>query len=59
MKVLSDLYDKYGNWKKALGAYNTGRPIINDYAQKGVEKDYIKHWIPTKKEPVILSATKI
>jgi soluble lytic murein transglycosylase-like protein len=58
MKVLSKLYDKYGNWKKALGAYNTGRPIINDYAQKGVEKDYIKHWIPNKKDPTNLLTTK-
>jgi len=50
MKVLSELYDKYGNWKKVLGAYNTGRPIINNYAQKGVEKDYLKYWIPNKPE---------
>lgn len=59
MKVLSNLYGRYGNWKKALGAYNTGRPIINDYAQKGVDKDFIKHWIPNKKETGILLTTKI
>ena len=59
MKILSEHYKKYGNWKKVLGAYNTGRPIINDYAQKGVDKDYIKHWIPNKKEQSNLSATKI
>ena len=58
MKVLSDLYDKYGNWKKALGAYNTGRPIINDYAQKGVKKDYLKFWVPNRKEPTNLLTTK-
>lgn len=31
-KILHLLYDLYGNWKKALGAYNTGKPIINNYA---------------------------
>lgn len=32
MKLLARLKRKYGNWKVALGAYNSGRPIINDYA---------------------------
>lgn len=58
MKILSEHYKKYNNWKKVLGAYNTGRPIINDYAQKGVDTDYLKHWIPSKKESTILSTTK-
>jgi soluble lytic murein transglycosylase-like protein len=32
MKVLRKLYDKYGDWKIVFGCYNTGRPIINNYA---------------------------
>jgi soluble lytic murein transglycosylase-like protein len=46
MKLLAQHFKKYGNWKKVLGAYNTGKPIINDYAQQGVKKDYLKYWIP-------------
>jgi len=34
MKVLRRLHDKYGNWKIVFGCYNTGRPCINDYAEK-------------------------
>lgn len=50
MKLLAQHFKKYGNWKKVLGAYNTGRPIINDYAQQGVKKDYLKYWIPNPVE---------
>jgi soluble lytic murein transglycosylase-like protein len=32
MKLLARLKKRYGNWKVALGAYNSGRPIVNDYA---------------------------
>ena len=32
MKILRHLYNTYGNWKVAFGAYNTGRPIVNSYA---------------------------
>jgi len=32
MKLLRNLHDKYKDWKKALGAYNTGRPVVNTYA---------------------------
>jgi hypothetical protein len=32
MKLLARLRKKYGSWKVALGVYNSGRPIINDYA---------------------------
>jgi hypothetical protein len=46
MKLLAQHFKKYGDWKKVLGAYNTGRPIINKYAQQGVKKDYLKYWIP-------------
>lgn len=34
MKYLSKLYNRHGDWKLALGAYNTGKPCVNDYAQK-------------------------
>lgn len=32
MKLLAHLKKTYGTWGLALGAYNTGRPIINGYA---------------------------
>jgi soluble lytic murein transglycosylase-like protein len=32
MKLLSRLKRKYGSWRVALGVYNSGRPIVNDYA---------------------------
>jgi soluble lytic murein transglycosylase-like protein len=32
MKLLRNLHDKYGDWKIVFGCYNTGRPMINDYA---------------------------
>jgi soluble lytic murein transglycosylase-like protein len=32
MKLLARLKEKYGNWRVALGAYNSGRPIVNGYA---------------------------
>lgn len=32
MRILSYLNKKYGSWEMALGAYNTGKPIINSYA---------------------------
>ena len=32
MKLLRVLYDKYGDWKTVFGCYNTGRPMINQYA---------------------------
>jgi hypothetical protein len=38
MKLLAQLYKRYGNWAIALGCYNTGRPIINDYARKIISK---------------------
>jgi soluble lytic murein transglycosylase-like protein len=34
MKLLKYLHDKYGNWKLAFGAYNTGRPCVNRYAEE-------------------------
>lgn len=32
MKLLAHLKKTYGTWGLALGAYNTGRPMINGYA---------------------------
>ena len=32
MKVLRKLYNKFGDWKIVFGCYNTGRPMVNDYA---------------------------
>ena len=32
MKLLRKLHDKYGDWKIVFGAYNTGKPMINQYA---------------------------
>lgn len=32
MIILSYLKQKYGSWLLALGAYNTGKPLINSYA---------------------------
>lgn len=34
MKYLRMLHDKYGDWKKVFGYYNTGYPRVNDYARK-------------------------
>ncbi len=32
MKLLKTLKEKYGSWEVAFGAYNTGRPMVNQYA---------------------------
>jgi soluble lytic murein transglycosylase-like protein len=32
MRLLARLKERYGNWQVALGAYNSGRPIVNSYA---------------------------
>jgi soluble lytic murein transglycosylase-like protein len=37
MEILRYLKNKYGSWELALGAYNTGKPIINQYAQQIVQ----------------------
>lgn len=34
MKVLKHYKDKHKDWKKTFGAYNTGKPVINNYAIK-------------------------
>jgi len=33
MKLLNKLYKKYKNWEVVCGCYNTGRPMVNDYAR--------------------------
>jgi soluble lytic murein transglycosylase-like protein len=45
MKILAQNYKRYKSWKKAAGAYNTGRPIINHYAKEAVKKDYQRNWL--------------
>lgn len=32
MKLLRHLHDVYGDWKIVFGCYNTGRPLVNQYA---------------------------
>jgi soluble lytic murein transglycosylase-like protein len=32
MMLLRHLFDVYKDWKLVFGAYNTGRPLINQYA---------------------------
>lgn len=33
MKIISSLKDRHGSWELALGAYNTGKPKVNNYAR--------------------------
>lgn len=37
LKLLSQLKKRYGTWKLALGAYNTGKPVVNQYARNIVK----------------------
>lgn len=46
MKLLSKLYGMYNNWGLACGSYNTGQPILNDYALYCINnKDYKSKWL--------------
>ena len=46
MKLLHQLYVRYGNWGIVCGCYNTGRPIINGYALFCMNnKNYQKNWV--------------
>ena len=46
MKLLKRLHNKYGDWSLVCGYYNTGRPIINGYAQFcSTNKNYQKNWV--------------
>jgi hypothetical protein len=33
MKLLRYLFDRHKDWKLVFGAYNTGRPMVNQYAR--------------------------
>ena len=33
MKLLNRLYTLYKDWTIVCGCYNTGRPLVNDYAR--------------------------
>jgi len=46
MKYLRYLKDRYKSWDIVCGYYNTGRPIINDYAiYCSSNKDYTSKWV--------------
>jgi soluble lytic murein transglycosylase-like protein len=53
MKLLSSHYEKYKDWRKVLGAYHTGKPIINWYAKKGTTMNYTDYWYPAPIVPDI------
>ena len=43
MKLLRHLKNTYGSWEVAFGAYNTGKPLVNQYALNVQNFDYSKH----------------
>ncbi len=44
--ILKDNFIKYGSWKKATGAYNTGKPVVNGYSLKATNPEFYKRkWI--------------
>ena len=46
MKMLRKLYDMHHSWALACGGYNTGSPIINEYAHYcATNKNYKSNWI--------------
>ncbi len=46
MKLLHRLYEKYHDWEKVCGSYNTGKPIVNSYARFCANnKNYKSNWI--------------
>lgn len=50
MKLLRWLHDKYGDWAIVCGYYNTGYPMVNDYAEYcSSNKNYKKKWIKLDK----------
>jgi len=40
IKLIRYLKNKYGDWKIVFGYYNTGYPIVNDYAMNVYNKKY-------------------
>jgi soluble lytic murein transglycosylase-like protein len=46
MKMLRKWYSMYHDWTLACGAYNTGQPVRNSYAQYATSnRDYKDKWI--------------
>lgn len=45
MMLLRNRYELRKNWKIVLGEYNTGYPIVNDYAVKGVTLNPVNYMI--------------
>lgn len=46
MRILRRNFEKTGSWKLACGKYNTGRPIVNDYAiYCSTNKNYKNKWV--------------
>lgn len=46
MKLLNKLYRQYKDWSLVCGWYNTGKPIINEYARYcSSNKDYKSKWL--------------
>lgn len=46
MKLLRKLHNKYNHWGKVCGHYNTGSPVINEYAKYcSTNKDYKSKWL--------------
>lgn len=41
MKLLRHLHDRYNDWGLVFGAYNTGRPCVNQYSRNILNKEYI------------------
>lgn len=45
MRLLRKLHNKYGRWDLVCGCYNTGRPMVNDYARFcATNKNYRRNW---------------
>ena len=45
-KLLRRLYDKYQDWSIVCGCYNTGKPIVNEYAVFcSTNKNYQQNWV--------------
>ncbi len=48
-KMLKKLYSMYGRWDLVLGYYNTGNPIVNEYANYGSTNiNYKNKWDKVK-----------
>lgn len=40
-KLIRQLKNRYKDWATVFGYYNTGYPIVNEYAQSVVNKEYV------------------